>query len=251
MIYIKDFGWRLGNQLFQIAAGYSLARQKQDQLIIPKWEYAKYFRGPFNISSEYGAQFEHAQQGFHYQPIQYTGRVNIGINGYFQSEKYFNTYADDIRAIFSMGNHPDVVDTVAANAEAMAGQGTTCSVHIRRGDYLNYPNHHPVLSADYYKRAMRQFHPDTVFWVFSDDIAWVKENIHAPNICYSHESDIVDFFSQSLCTHHIIANSTFSWWAAWLNPSKTKRVIAPSQWFGSALSHYNMGDLIPQGWSRI
>ena len=247
MIYLNDFGWRLGNQLFQIAAGHALAKRKGDQLVIPEWPYAKHFRGPFTIG-ENRHRFAMQQNGFHYTPINYNGKLDVGISGYFQSEKYFACYEDEIRSLFAMNQNSDVREEVDMNASAMAGQGQTCSVHIRRGDFLLHPNEHPLVPADWYVRAMNCFHPDTVFWIFSDDIEWVKRNIHAPNVCYQHSSDVSDFFTMSLCTHHIIANSTFSWWAAWLNPSRCKKVIAPKQWFGPTYGGWNTRDLYPQNW---
>lgn len=256
MIYIKDFGWRLGNQLFQIANAYAVAKRNRDQLIIPVWDYAKHFNGPF-IQGQDNWQFVVAEKTFGYNPVQLVNhavgyqKMNVALYGYFQSEKYFQDCAADIRSIFSISHNSEVFEEVQMNREAIAACGKTCSVHIRRGDYLNYPSHHPTLSADWYARAMSKFHPDTVFWIFSDDIEWVKSNIHAQNVCYQHSSDISDFFTMSACNDHIIANSSFSWWAAWLNPDGRKKVIAPSQWFGSALSHHDTRDLYCTGWEKL
>lgn len=250
MIYIQDFGWRLGNQLFQIAAGTALAKQRGDQLMIPEWPYGRHFRGPFLIGND-KAPVVYTAQNFHYEPIDCANfKKSVGINGLFQSEQYFKHCENDIRSMFTMNPQSEVFDEVNENAQAIASCGVTCSVHIRRGDYLNHPNHHPTLSPQWYQQAMRRFHPDTVFWVFSDDMAWTKTHIHAPNVCYQHSSDISDFFTMSLCNHHIIANSTFSWWAAWLNPSQTKKVVAPTQWFGPAYGHWKTDDLYPSNWVK-
>lgn len=248
MIYIKGFGWRLGNQLFHIATGHALARKNNDELVIPEWKYAKYFNGPFTVGEDRSFFVTH-QGGFHYRELEY--RKHVAIQGYFQSEKFFSEYESDIRSMFSLNKQSEIVEQVAINTDAIKYCGKTCSIHIRRGDYLNYPDHHPTLSPEWYAQAIAHFPRDTVFWVFSDDIAWTKEHIRADNICYSHESDIVDFFTMQKCDNHIIANSSFSWWAAWLNPSTTKKVIAPARWFGPAYQHWNINDLYPVGWTKL
>lgn len=248
MIYIKDIGGRLGNQLFQIAAGYNVAKHMNDTLCVPPWKYIKYFNGPFHIGED-GSSFCFHEPHFHYRPISHC--KNLSIKGYFQSYKYFQSTESDIRKMFSLNQNSEIVEEVNMLAEQIASSGPSCSIHIRRGDYLNYPNHHPTLSAEWYKAAMSRFPKDTAFWVFGDDIGWCKEYIQGPNVYHQHSSDIVDFFSMSLCNHHVIANSSFSWWAAWLNPSMTKKVIYPSRWFGPALATWDTKDLCPPEWIRL
>jgi hypothetical protein len=127
----------------------------------------------------------------------------------------------------------------------------TCSVHIRRGDYLRFPNDHPTLLNDYYFKSFDKMKKNTKFIVFSDDITWCKDNIKGNNMFYiEDETDYVNLILMSLCKHNIIANSSFSWWGAWLNKNKNKKVIAPKIWFGPN-KNLNTKDLIPNKWITI
>jgi hypothetical protein len=131
-----------------------------------------------------------------------------------------------------------------------------CSIHVRRGDYLNYPDHHPVCSLEYFYEAMKMS-GFKKFVVLSDDIEWCFRNFHSFSdfeFIYSrNESDIEDFAIMSKCAHNIISNSTFSWWAAYLNKNPDKIVISPDkdQWHGPAYSHWNHDDLIPESWIQL
>jgi len=122
-------------------------------------------------------------------------------------------------------------------------------VHVRRGDYLTIHDglFHTPCNKKYYQRAMEMF-DDADFLFFSDDMDWVKENFVGENIKYSNSnSAIVDFAMVTLCDHHILANSSFSWWSAWLNHSPDKKVIATSNWFGP-MGPQDTYDLIPDEW---
>ena len=118
------------------------------------------------------------------------------------------------------------------------------------------PDHHGSCSIDYYKEAMSKFDKkNTKFIVFSDDLEWCQENFE--NVEFSTgQEDYEDFYDMMLCDHNIIANSTFSWWSAWLNNNESKRVIAPQKWFGKdhpTLSNSDVvtKDLIPNTWERL
>jgi len=176
--------------------------------------------------------------------------------GYWQSEKYFLDAADAIRSDFTFK-----LPLAARNAE-LAGQiaqVNAVSLHVRRGDYVNNPKTnvtHGVCSLDYYKAAV-QYVSDRVeqphFFIFSDDIAWVKDNlkIDMPHRYIDHNKGAEscnDMRLMSLCQHHIIANSSFSWWGAWLNPSAGKIVVAPEKWFANGK---NVDDLFSQGWVTL
>ena len=133
--------------------------------------------------------------------------------------------------------------------------GPVVSVHVRRGDRgdaLDGPDARPVLDAAYYERAVRHFGKGFRFLVFGDDPEWCRRHFTGPDTTVvSGEPDYVDLFLMSRCRHHIIANSTFSWWGAWLNPRDDKVVVAPERWFGPAKSHYSTRDLLPQSWVRL
>lgn len=179
------------------------------------------------------------------------------LQGYWQSEKYFLDAALQIRGDFAFRLPINPKNSELATE---ISQVNAVSLHVRRGDYVNNPKTtatHGLCSLDYYQKAieyiaerMQQPH----FYIFSDDIAWVKNNL---NIGFPHKYVDCNHFSESyndmrlmsLCKHNIIANSSFSWWGAWLNKNPNKIVIAPQRWFKD--SAINTKDLIPESWVRL
>ena len=131
MIGIKNFGWRLGNQLFQIATLISLARENNDVPAFPEWDYAQHLEGNFPVT-EFNSMFTYREQGFHYNKIPY--QKGLGIEGYFQSWKHF------------VEHEQEVIDalTPTLTADYIDEYGDVCAIHVRRGDYLTLPDHHPV-----------------------------------------------------------------------------------------------------------
>jgi len=250
MIHINNWGWRLGNQLFQIANAINLAVENNDVVYFPKWKYASIFEGNFSTPNESPGSnhYVYKEPGFSYNEIKYC--KNISLSGYFQSEKYFIKNENTIRKIFTPKR--DMVDNVVKKHEKiLLSKLPLVSIHVRRGDYLKYPQHHPVVTVDYISAAAKEF-GDSIFVVFSDDITWCKENINFDNFHFvEKETDVSDFILMSLCDSHIISNSTFSWWAAWLNNKNNKRVIAPKKWFGPAYSTWDIKDLYPKDWETI
>ena len=115
---------------------------------------------------------------------------------------------------------------------------------------MNLPNHHPACNLGYYKEAIKLMDVNK-FIVFSDDMSWCKENFVGDEFIFmENNSDYIDLWLMSLCDNNIIANSSFSWWGAWLNQNPNKKVIAPKKWFGPAINH-NTKDLIPESWIII
>ena len=181
---------------------------------------------------------------------------NAYLDGYWQSEKYFIDIQDIIRQEFRLKTPPDW------NNESIIEQiGTVNSVavHIRRGDYVSDQNAnsvHGTASLEYYTKAAKKIMNSTkspIFFIFSDDPEWVKKNLNLPSsmIFVDHngpEKNYEDLRLMSLCKHHIIANSTFSWWGTWLAKHKDQKVIAPLRWFNNDV---NTNDLIPDRWERI
>ena len=125
------------------------------------------------------------------------------------------------------------------------------SIHIRRGDYLQFKNVYNILDMDYYNRAI-DFFPDNHFLVFyyeMDD--WLQKNFNSDNFTkVSFKDDILDLTCMSLCDNNIMSNSTFSWWSSYLNKNKNKNVIAPNMWFNS-LFYINDQDIVPNSWIKI
>jgi hypothetical protein len=164
---------------------------------------------------------------------------------YFQSEKYFDRdialdlfspTSEDVQRI--LGKLPDISDCV--------------SIHVRRGDYLTCPGRHPTLPVSYYTESAALF-PGKKFLVFSDDLKWCELNLsHIPNLQFVYGlSDFEEIWAMSLCSSNIIANSSFSWWGAYLNLSETKTVVAPKLWFGPELKNLNQSDIIPPAWTKL
>lgn len=183
---------------------------------------------------------------------------NCYLIGYWQSEKYFSSFSDIIRKDFSF-NAPLVGKNTEISHKIVGSN--SISVHIRRGDYVTDKNTSKIISPcsiEYYSSAisylMKNIESPT-FFVFSDDISWAKKNIKIDATCFYIDNNIghnsyLDMQLMSLCHHNIIANSTFSWWGAWLNPRKNKIVVAPKQWFSVGMK-YDASDIIPATWTRM
>lgn len=176
---------------------------------------------------------------------------NVYLQGYFQSEKYFLKYEKEIRELFKYPE--DYIETIK-NKYIKLFNKKTCSLHVRHGDYLNKSEYHPIQSVEYYENAIEQIQDDFRLIIFSDDIEWCKQNLNHLNndiIFISDNPDYEDLLLMSLCDDNIICNSTFSWWGAWLNNNKNKKVIIPNNWFGSAYTQHNTNDLYCDNWIKI
>ena len=179
---------------------------------------------------------------------------NTYIQGYFQSEQYLSNL-DNINEIFTINKE---ISNYSKDIKKLILDSTnSCSIHIRRGDYIDDPIFE-VCEVDYYDKAMNFISKkttDITYFVFSNDVQWVKENIKADNIIYvdSPEPRIPheDIYLMSLCTNNIIANSSFSWWGAFLNQNKNKLVIAPKNWFKTAKKIKQAKDLVPKTWIKL
>ena len=168
------------------------------------------------------------------------------IDGYFQSEKYFVNYKEQIYKLFS----PIAKIQEYINNKYGDILNNSVGIHVRRGDYLNYPDIHPACSMEYYNKALKRFKNRENFIVFSDDIKWCKNNFDKNFHFVEYEKDYMDLYIMSQCTDNIIANSSFSWWAAWLNKNPDKKIIAPKLWFGKD-KQLSTKDLIPANWLVI
>jgi hypothetical protein len=178
---------------------------------------------------------------------------NIYFDGYWQSEKYFSSIKEEIRKEFVFQELDDEKNLSILNK---IKNSISISIHIRRGDYLNNKLYKNICTLEYYKRAIeiveKNVHNPT-FFIFSNDIEWCKENFNQLQkkefINWNIGKDsFKDMQLMSLCSHNIIANSTFSWWGAWLNTNPSKIVISPTQFINSTNS---LKDLIPSSWIKI
>lgn len=169
--------------------------------------------------------------------------TNTKLEGYFQSYKYFDHIQEEIIKMFS----PDIKDIKYVQTKYNVGKGIV-SLHVRRGNYTNLSDYHHNLNLNYYLNAIDYFENKS-FLVCSDDIEWCREHFKGDRFQFiEEEQDYIDLYAMSLCEHHIIANSTFSWWAAYLNPNPNKIVIYPDKWFGIKNSHFKTIDLFPDEW---
>ncbi len=182
---------------------------------------------------------------------------DLFVSGYFADQRYFMDIEDIIRKEYTLKNGFNEQNKVFENKIKNCH---SVSLHIRRGDYVNNP-FFANIPLEYYKKAMDymlQKNRDSVFFVFSDDLNWVKDNLnYNAEIQYvdvnSSKTDYMDLMLMASCEHNIIANSTFSWWGAWLNNNSGKIVIAPQKWFNdtNAQKIYSAGRLVPANWIKM
>jgi hypothetical protein len=168
------------------------------------------------------------------------------LQGYWQSEKYFEENADVIRNNLEIDPR---IDYHINDNYSFIGNEKTASIHIRRTDYVTSNGYHPVQPISYYKEALEHIEYDKLI-VFSDDVQWCRGNLIFDDMVFAEgNTDIEDLYLMSACDNNIIANSSFSWWAAWLNKNENKKIIAPSNWFGFGAP--SSQDIIPEDWITI
>ncbi len=172
---------------------------------------------------------------------------NVDIAGFFQSEKYFKHAESKVREVLTF--HPEIRQKAEVELAKVKDDAPRVSIHVRRGDYVANSGNHTVTGMEYYAEAINKFFSKEPyrFVVFSDDPEWCKQMFEGGHIVDINDS-YTEMCMMSMCDHHIIANSSFSWWGAWLNPNPKKIVTAPSLWFGPNLRHNSIVDLLPETW---
>lgn len=183
---------------------------------------------------------------------------NSYLDGFWQSPQYFNRYRSDLLSQLTLKIESEHFKSAL---EIIKSVPVSVSVHIRRGDYVKHSELqkiHGVLPVEYYHSAFRYFDNKGItptYFLFTDDWFWVKEVFpEADNIihiCNEGVNPVEDLLLMSLCNHNIIANSTFSWWAAWLNKKVDKIIIAPKIWYAEKIMNQQTNSLIPDTWVRI
>lgn len=174
--------------------------------------------------------------------------------GTWQSIKYFESQSDLIREVFNFNKPKDLVNIKIAN-DILKSNGV--AVHVRRGDFMNpliAKSRMVIESTDYYFKSfdiIREDVSNPIFYIFSDDINWAKEHFKGPDFVFvSHNKGVnsyLDMYLMSLCKHFIIANSSFSWWAAWLAGHEGKKIIMPKPW----IKNVNCSDIYPKNWIAL
>jgi hypothetical protein len=175
--------------------------------------------------------------------------------GYWQSEQYFASIAPAVREAFRF---VEPSSSTARGYYEEIRQAQAVSIHVRRGDYLGMDSYRDVFADGYYERAIAYVKSkvnNPRFYVFSDDTAWCRSAFAGEQFhMVEHEGkDVhVDMWLMSNCKHNIIANSTYSWWGAWLNANPEKIVVSPKEWFTErSVFLADMDDLLPGGWVRL
>ncbi|MDD4899954.1 MAG: alpha-1,2-fucosyltransferase [Candidatus Omnitrophica bacterium] len=287
MVIVKLTGG-LGNQLFQYALGRKIAHLKAVELKLDisgfkTYKLHKYSLSHFNIIEEFASVHELARfnrkglipylterlkpyykrcvvydRHHYFDKNIFKTNNDVYIDGYFQSEKYFSDIEPILRNEISFKVPPEGENMRLAE---LVGKNTSVSLHVRRGDYIRDPltfKIHGVCSMDYYGEAVRLIAQRTTkphFFIFSDDPCWAEKNLNFdyPVTFVTHNNadhNFEDLRLMSLCKHHIIANSTFSWWGAWLNANPEKIVVAPKKWLNSP-EFYDKRDLLPEPWIKV
>ncbi len=275
----------LGNQFFQYAAGRCLAERHHTGLLLDLRHFEENNKRDFHLHAfhtNFGfATAEQSEQScnrslirkikdrlmplrfrtyyrqpyFHFDKRFFQARDGVYLKGYWQSEKYFLPCSGLIRKELQLKE--EYIQNVKSFGHELKNKNSV-AVHIRHGDYKDPVSLaiHGILPLSYYYRAMellKKKYGEVHFYFFSDDIRWVKENIDIPEAGFISgtisANHFEDLYLMSQCRHQVIANSSFSWWAAWLNDHTGKTVIAPKRWFNKGPK--DTYDLYPEGWIRI
>jgi hypothetical protein len=270
MITNLEIGYngRLGNQIFQYAACYAAAKKLNVNFVIPEGNVNNIKSdGCFDFSNNQWIPYHFRmydcfeitipkgettisnifkEPHFHYSETFNEIINNTSIQGYFQSEKYFIEYKEDILKELTFKN--EILDKAEKIIKPLKDKEIV-AIHIRRGDNVTNPVF-SLISLEYIQKALNEFNDKEYnFIVISDDIPYCKE-IFSDEVFFSNgESDFIDLCLMSLADHNIISNSSFSWWGAYLNSNPNKKIIAPSNWFKD--KSINTTDLIPNNWNLI
>ena len=268
---------RLGNQMFQYAGLRGIAAHKGYDWVIPPFDgYGDSNYGLFDCfkmssvkEENFGyVQGQSIQSGcFHFSQEFFDNCPdNINLHDYFTTEKYFKNIEDLIRNDFEFKD-----EILNPCKEIFDDLKNPIFLHVRRSDYIGSPVHHPLCSLQYYENALKHFDESSPVLVFSDDIEWCKgqELFSSDRFMlseyqekYPQKSDtndgkqnaLIPYFDlcmMTLCTGGIIANSTLSWWGAWLIKNPNQPIIAPDPWFGPGYNHYIMDDLLQKNWIKV
>jgi hypothetical protein len=290
MIIVKLMGG-LGNQMFQYAAGKSLAVKNNSELLldtssfdavtdnitkrkfelsclhvneemataqqVQKFEKPSLLTRVINKTRPYYKKSVYYEPHFHFDPNFFKASPGTMLVGYWQSEKYFSSISSVIRDNFAIKNK---LSAATLNIYEQASGTNSVSIHIRRGDYISNPETkrvHGSCDLEYYEKAIETLIERsgvTHLFIFSDDISWARQNIRSSltTVFVDHNGEqqaYEDLYLMSNCKHNIIANSSFSWWGAWLNNNPGKNVIAPKKWFNDFPA--DTKDLYPSNWITI
>jgi hypothetical protein len=230
-----------------------LAERYNDQVILPHWGYSDIFPNIKTANPKHlQVDIEYTEPHFHYTHIPFRSGRNLQLNGYFQSEKYFDHCKDAIRHYFNPT--ADIMDTVNKKWKEIEGivkTDKTVLVQVRAG--WGFDNdYHGILPMEYFENAFKMF-PKHRFIMFSDEIEKCRNDFKRHDIHFvDNTNPVVDLFLSAKCKHAIIPNSSFSWWSAWFIDNPQKRVVAPKNWFGPrGRAVNNTKDLYIKDWTIL
>lgn len=241
----EDFGIEYGNGVIDKAL--SFLYKYYDG--IPKLR--KYFSRLLRVKSVY------EDRSYDYNPALLVGRHRFGITffmGGWHSEKYFKDFEDDVRRLYTFKLPNDDVE-FSRMEKSIKDNPASVSVHVRRGDYINHPDFWGIADEDYYRKAIEKIRSKMVnptFYVFSNDLEWSHRFFQSQNVNYTivnvggGKKSYLDMYLMSLCRAHINANSTFSWWGAWLS-AEDSITICPDKFMNNVTTK----DIYPERWIRI
>ena len=249
----------LGNQMFQISAAWALSKElstdcgfdlSQTHILTQGNKASKYkdtlFRNLKDTRFDYNKLLTYREPSFNYSKLPLWD--NILLIGSFQSSKYFEKFKDNLNEIFYLDN--DKINETTNFIKTVSNNLPVCSIHVRRGDYLKSPSFHPTCTIEYYKKGMEIIGCEK-YIVVSDDINWCKEIFVGDEFIFSPYTDeLDDLYLIMNCNYHIIANSSFSWWGAYLCKNTEKKIVAPSIWFGPN-GPKNTEDIYEKEWIKI
>lgn len=250
---------RLGNQLFQIASTIGIAERRGLEPRFPEWDYSSIFSLPqqmFGQSSE-----------LQINAVDCVPEIDERERVYLQSVELFDHMRDRIREYFAPS--AEALDILSPNLETLAAlPSPIVSLHVRRGDKLTHPEYHPIRSVEYYADALARMEKVGSVAIFSDDPAWcsmvlaprlgIEAAFYGSGVVRSHDLnqygldgpiDWQDLFLMSRCDYHIISNSTYAWWGAYL--SDDPHPYYPDNWFGRELPHAQSELLFPDNWIQV
>ena len=278
MITITTLGYagRLGNQMFQYATLLALAEKTGFEPVIPAKNENIKPDGTYDMANNFWIEYKYIlnecfhleiplvsddvlklenfykEPHFHFDENVFNIKDNTGLDGYFQSYRYFENIKDVLSTVFNFKDSIFFPCKDKAN-KLNDGFDELVSVHIRRGDYVGNPAGFPACTPEYYQTAINKFDDKNYkFVIFSDDIHWCKSVFGEDDALYYSEGQdqYHDLCLMTLCDHHIIANSSFSWWGAYLGYNENKKIIGPALWFGPSTGN-NTKDLMPKEWELI